>query len=109
MSVSELFGLKKEEPKKEEKVKVEQENKKEEMKKEEVKEVKKEETKETSYAYQDEYVALGQYKGLTVDGHISTTVTEDQINEQMIKLLAYASGDERRLVLTKITSTTCNS
>lgn len=44
MTVSELFGLKKEEPKKEEKVKVEQENKKEEMKKEEVKEVKKEET-----------------------------------------------------------------
>ena len=43
-TVSELFGLKKEEPKKEEKVKVEQENKKEEMKKEEVKEVKKEET-----------------------------------------------------------------
>ena len=43
MTVSELFGLKKEEPKKEEKVKVEQENKKEEMKKEEVKEVKKEE------------------------------------------------------------------
>ena len=40
MTVSELFGLKKEEPKKEEKVKVE----KEEMKKEEVKEVKKEET-----------------------------------------------------------------
>lgn len=39
MTVSELFGLKKEEPKKEEKVKVEQENKKEE-----VKEVKKEET-----------------------------------------------------------------
>lgn len=38
MTVSELFGLKKEEPKKEEKVKVEQENKKEEMKKEEVKE-----------------------------------------------------------------------
>lgn len=37
MTVSELFGLKKEEPKKEEKVKVEQENKKEEMKKEEVK------------------------------------------------------------------------
>ena len=35
MTVSELFGLKKEEPKKEEKVKVEQENKKEEMKKEE--------------------------------------------------------------------------
>ena len=46
MTVSELFGLKKEEPKKEEKVKVEQENKKEEMKKEEVKEVKKEEVKE---------------------------------------------------------------
>ena len=44
MTVSELFGLKKEEPKKEEKVKAEQENKKEEMKKEEVKEVKKEET-----------------------------------------------------------------
>lgn len=44
MTVSELFGLKKEEPKKEEKVKVEQENKKEEMKKEDVKEVKKEET-----------------------------------------------------------------
>ena len=44
MTVSELFGLKKEEPKKEEKVKVEQENKKEEMKKEEVKEVKKKET-----------------------------------------------------------------
>ncbi len=44
MTVSELFGLKKEEPKKEEKVKVEQENKKEEMKKEKVKEVKKEET-----------------------------------------------------------------
>ena len=44
MTVSELFGLKKEKPKKEEKVKVEQENKKEEMKKEEVKEVKKEET-----------------------------------------------------------------
>jgi len=44
MTVSELFGLKKEEPKKEEKVKVEQENKKEEIKKEEVKEVKKEET-----------------------------------------------------------------
>ena len=44
MTVSELFGLKKEEPKKEEKVKVEQENKKEEMKNEEVKEVKKEET-----------------------------------------------------------------
>ena len=44
MTVSELFGLKKEELKKEEKVKVEQENKKEEMKKEEVKEVKKEET-----------------------------------------------------------------
>ncbi len=44
MTVSELFGLKKEEPKKEEKVKVEQENKKEERKKEEVKEVKKEET-----------------------------------------------------------------
>ena len=44
MTVSELFGLKKEEPKKEEKVKVEQENKKEEMKKEEVKELKKEET-----------------------------------------------------------------
>lgn len=44
MTVSELFGLKKEEQKKEEKVKVEQENKKEEMKKEEVKEVKKEET-----------------------------------------------------------------
>lgn len=44
MTVSELFGLKKEEPKKEEKVKVEQENKKEKMKKEEVKEVKKEET-----------------------------------------------------------------
>lgn len=44
MTVSELFGLKKEQPKKEEKVKVEQENKKEEMKKEEVKEVKKEET-----------------------------------------------------------------
>ena len=44
MTVSELFGLKKEEPKKEEKIKVEQENKKEEMKKEEVKEVKKEET-----------------------------------------------------------------
>lgn len=40
MTVSELFGLKKEEPKKEEKVKVEQENKKEEMKKEEVKEEK---------------------------------------------------------------------
>ena len=39
MTVSELFGLKKEKPKKEEKVKVEQENKKEE-----VKEVKKEET-----------------------------------------------------------------
>ena len=44
MTVSELFGLKKEKPKKEEKVKVEQENKKEEIKKEEVKEVKKEET-----------------------------------------------------------------
>ena len=44
MTVSELFGLKKEEPKKEEKVKVEQENKKEKIKKEEVKEVKKEET-----------------------------------------------------------------
>ena len=44
MTVSELFGLKKEEPKKEEIVKVEQENKKEKMKKEEVKEVKKEET-----------------------------------------------------------------
>lgn len=40
MTVSELFGLKKEEPKKEEKVKVEQENKKEKMKKEEVKEEK---------------------------------------------------------------------
>lgn len=65
-------------------------------KQEEPKEVAKSETKEetTSYAYQDEFVALGQYKGLTVDGHISTTVTEDQITEQMKKLLAYASGDD---------------
>lgn len=47
MTVSELFGLKKEEPKKEEKVKVEQENKKEEMKKEEVKEVKEVKKEET--------------------------------------------------------------
>ena len=43
MTVSELFGLKKEEPK-EEKIKADQENKKEEMKKEKGKEVKKEET-----------------------------------------------------------------